>query len=188
MQTLTTTEAALTLAYLKAIEAYPTEKTRILKGAKIAAQPFDVLEHDGYTTVNNSDGTRQYTVNGACECKDYKRGTNRCKHRYAVSLHRKMASLHKAMHDPKNWWVAEVGETAGVCHIVDESWVFIPYNTHRGFFTNSSDCTLLTSGVYFAPSLCDDCHQKQEKPGLCSECEQRRWYHYELEQEPVYGG
>jgi len=152
MQTITTTDAALVLAYGLALDRYPTEKARILKGAKIAAQPFDVLEHDGYATVNSSDGARRYTVNGSCECADFQRGTERCKHRFAVSLHRKMANLHKAMLSPENQWCATVDGQGGVVHIVEEVWFHVPYDSPRGQFTNSAACILGAAGTTWPKS------------------------------------
>jgi len=146
----TTTSAALFIALTKALDAYPEEEKRILKGAQTASIPFDVLEHDGYTTIKSTDATKSYTINGhGCSCPD---PTSRCKHIWAKNLHRKMASIHKAMLAPENWWEAAVGKIGGVVHITENAWVFIPFGGPRGFFTNSSDCVLLTSGLYFTPS------------------------------------
>lgn len=144
---ITTTDAALTLAYGKAIEAYPDEQARIFKGAKIAKIPFDVLEHDGYTTVKSTDGAREYTVNGTCNCPD---PTPRCKHVWAKALHRKMASIHHAMLMPENQHTAEVGTDRGIVHIVDEAWFHVPYGGPRGQFTNSAECVKGSQGTEWA--------------------------------------
>jgi len=151
---MTTTDAALTLAYLKAIEAYPDEKARILGGAKIAAQPFDILDHGTHVCVLSSQGTHRYTVNGTgrfpqCSCPDHAHGAvdGRCKHVFAKWLHRKAATIHKAMLAPENQRTAEVGSERGIVHIVDGAWFHVPYGGPRGQFTNSAECVLGSHGT-----------------------------------------
>ena len=147
MERITTTDAALTIAYIKAIEAYPDEQARILKGARIAAIPFEIKEHGTYALVPSSKGDKEYTVNSHCDCPD---PTPRCKHRFAVTLHRKAAIIHKAMLAPENQRTAEVDTHRGIVHIVDGAWFHVPYGGPRGQFTNESACVFGSHGTDWA--------------------------------------
>jgi len=136
-KTFTTTSAALFIALTKALDKYPEEEQRILKGATIANQPYGVLEHDWSTTVQSSGGTRQYTIqNGRCECFDR---SPRCKHRFAQSLARKAAYIHKDMLAPENVKTVEVGHERGIVHTAETGVFFVPYGGPRGRFITSAD-------------------------------------------------
>jgi len=144
IQPITTTDAALMLAYFKAIEAWPDEQARILKGAKIAAIPFEIKEHGSYALVPSSKGDKQYTVNSHCDCPD---PTPRCKHRFSVSLHRKAAQIHKGMLAPENQCCAMVGTESGIVHKVDAGFFFVPYGGPRGRFITSAEYVEGSQGI-----------------------------------------
>jgi hypothetical protein len=135
-KTFTTTSAALFIATTRAIEAYPDEETRILKGAEIAMQPFDIQEHGTFALVKSSKGDTQYTVNSHCDCPDV---VSRCKHRFSVSLHRKAAHIHKALLAPENQFCAMVGTESGIVHKVDGGFFFVPYGGPHGRFITSAE-------------------------------------------------
>lgn len=151
-------EAAIGLAYGRAITRYPAEQDRVRRGARIAAQPFgvDLAQHQ----VQSADGTLWYSVrNGHCACQD--RAT-RCKHLWAKALTKCATAIHQRLLRHGHQWVATVGAESGVLHateVVEQHGqtlpagllFFVPYGGPRGRFVAPADAVLGASCLAFCP-------------------------------------
>lgn len=82
-------DQAILVCVDRAKKLYPEERVRIEKGAAIAlAGGVQMVEGANEALVSSQSGTRDYQVNGHCECPDgqYNAPHGRCKHRWAKAL------------------------------------------------------------------------------------------------------
>jgi hypothetical protein len=99
---------ALVAATAAARDAYPaTEHGRIKAGALlVVAGAVHTRCHENYVR-SASRPDRAYLVNGACQCPDAVRGQapgGRCKHRWAVALHRRALQTEERPADLPDWY------------------------------------------------------------------------------------
>lgn len=91
--------STLRLITVQAFARYPQDEQTLKKAALLVFDGHvDLLEYSALVT--SSDGIKTYLVNGACECQAYQHGQQRCKHRWAATIARKLQTAldeHKAI-------------------------------------------------------------------------------------------
>lgn len=135
-------DANLQAAANRAAKTYPDECARIRRGLAIAESGGVELLADGTALVQSQTHEgMHYILNGHCSCPDYARAPgNRCKHRWAKSLHKAALAQDRRDMPPAKYWAEYHGReplaVPGVAEFdtAKQAWWFIPEDGREPFY------------------------------------------------------